>query len=180
MMKINRIVPVLMLILLPSAVSGQRHIDIIRSDRAQEQISEKDYIVNLGYALFAPERLPERYRPQDDRPIKCGTTIVANIQRNLALMTVPEQQLFAQYLSRPSFDILPESYVTPEGHFKIHYTVTHPPEIPEDHRVPLADTDQNGIPDFVEEAGRAFERSYRYEVDTLGYNPMPVDHRRNR
>ncbi len=79
----------------------------------------------------------------------------------------PEDQIFfASYLSRPD---LPESYITPQGYFKLHYTTAGI------NRVPLADENYNDIPDFIEQAGSIFDYCWSFEIDTLGYQSPPGD-----
>lgn len=64
---------------------------------------------------------------------------------------------------------LPEEWKTPEGKFKIHYTISG------SDAVNSMCTNQYGIPDWVYETGKAAEYSYRLLVDTLGFSPPPVD-----
>jgi len=56
---------------------------------------------------------------------------------------------------------LPESYITPEGNFKIHYT----------------NSGVNAVDsvEYVYEVGKAAEHSYSLLMDTLGFDPPPVD-----
>jgi len=60
-------------------------------------------------------------------------------------------------------------YVTPEGHFKIHYTTTG------NDAVSPTITNSENVPDYVWEVGIAAEKSYTLLVDTLGFDPPPPD-----
>jgi len=157
-------------LLAPSAVFGQRPLELMKEDFDRGRITERQYIVNQGYAAFAPERMDARYRFEAPN-VRCGTFIASEIMQNFDKLSAAEQAFFSQYLSRPSPSTLPSSYNTSEGNFSIHYTTVATSV----DRVPSEDANQNGIPDFVEEAGFAFEHALRYHVDTLGYNPPPDD-----
>ena len=69
-------------------------------------------------------------------------------------------------LQRP---VLPKSYISSAGHFKIHYTLEG------DDKVDATATHIAGVPDYVWEAAEAAEYSYRILIDTLGFDPPPVD-----
>ncbi len=56
---------------------------------------------------------------------------------------------------------LPETYITPEGNFKIHYT--------------LSGADAVDSVGYVIEAGRAAEHAYSILIDSLNFQPPPVD-----
>jgi len=64
---------------------------------------------------------------------------------------------------------LPYSYQSTEGHFLIHYTLTG------NDAVDPTVTNSDGVPDWVYEAAQIAERSYRLLIDTLGFEPPPVD-----
>jgi hypothetical protein len=65
--------------------------------------------------------------------------------------------------------VLDQAYISPDSHFKIHYTLTG------SDAVNPADLNANSIPDYVDEAAWAAEYSYRLLVDTLGFAPPPPD-----
>jgi len=83
---------------------------------------------------------------------------------------VPPRSLLKQesqmQSERPS---LPHSYLSPEGHFLIHYTLTG------DDAVDPTSTNADGVPDYVFEAAQIAERSNRLLIDTLGFQVPPVD-----
>jgi len=58
---------------------------------------------------------------------------------------------------------LPKTYSTP--HFKFHYTTEGPDAVISDDISPL-----NGIPDLIDICAESFEKSYRIEVEEMGYN----------
>ena len=136
-------------------------------DLERGKISRIEALVNLGYRVFAPERLPARYRGDLEVPLKCGTDLVAEIRKNLSKMSGEDRHLFESYLQRPN---LPHSYVSPEGLFRLHYTLGGYDG------VPFGDEDSSGVPDFIERAGEYLDYCYHFEVDTLGYQKPPWDY----
>ena len=67
---------------------------------------------------------------------------------------------------RPS---LPFAITSGEGHFKIHYSLSGYDS------VSVLDGNLDGIPDYINEVARTAERVYKILIDTLGFNPPPVD-----
>ncbi|MBM4178271.1 MAG: hypothetical protein FJ211_02930 [Ignavibacteria bacterium] len=68
--------------------------------------------------------------------------------------------------SRPPLPLHTESS---DGKFRVHYAVVGPDA------VDTIDRDANGSPDYVDECLRALQRSWKLEIDTLGYAPPPGD-----
>lgn len=56
-----------------------------------------------------------------------------------------------------------EDYISPSGKFRLNFTRSG------GHAVPLDDTNNSGIPDYIELAAAYADSSYRYMVTTLGY-----------
>jgi hypothetical protein len=56
-----------------------------------------------------------------------------------------------------------EDYISPSGKFRLNFTRSG------GHAVPLDDTNNSGIPDYIEMAAAYADSSYRYMVTTLGY-----------
>ncbi|MFP4547112.1 MAG: MXAN_6640 family putative metalloprotease [Fidelibacterota bacterium] len=66
-------------------------------------------------------------------------------------------------------DYLPETYLSKNNNFKIHYTTEGT------HAVPSESTNADNVPDFVYVAAEAAERAYFVLVDSLGFDAPPVD-----
>lgn len=87
---------------------------------------------------------------------KCGFGLRAIIKEHFHLFSIEEQQNISSILSRPE---LQTSIVSPSGIFRIHYDPTGP----------------NAPQYSVEELAVAFDSSYNFEVNILGYPPPPKD-----
>ncbi len=129
--------------------------------------AELEQLFQQALAIFPSERLPLQYRVSRVEPLStCATMIVAEVRRHFEQFSLDEQELLSRLLVRP---ILPLNYITPSSQFKIHYAVDGLDA------VPPADQNGNTIPDFVEETAAAFDSSYEFEINRLGYRSPPDD-----
>jgi len=64
---------------------------------------------------------------------------------------------------------LPETYITPEGHFKIHFTTSG------DDAIDNTITNDKNVPDYAYEAGLAAEKAYHLLIDVVGFSSPPND-----
>jgi hypothetical protein len=87
---------------------------------------------------------------------KCGMGLVEEIKSNLSSFTIEQQAVFSKILQRPS---LPNTLISPNGFFIIHYAITG--------------TDAIGYD--VNLLAQALDSSYNFEVNYLGYPPPPAD-----
>ena len=88
---------------------------------------------------------------------KCGTF---GIRHETSMKSI----LKGERVLKPS---LPFSIVSDRGHFRIHYVLSGPDA------VDSTDTNRNGIPDYVDSCGNAFEYAYTIQVDSMGFPPPP-------
>ncbi len=63
--------------------------------------------------------------------------------------------------------LLQEVYYSPSGHFKIYYSTSGY------HAIPTYDRNSNGTPDYLEFAGKSFDRAWKIEIDSLGFIQPP-------
>ena len=70
---------------------------------------------------------------------------------------------------RPDRPIKQNFTVSPSGHFYVHYDTTG-------NAAPdLQDSNNNGVPDFVDEVGMIADSAYHLLVNVLDYNEEPFD-----
>lgn len=121
-------------------------------------------LYNQACGLFLPHELPEgsSYIPQT---AVCGTPVVAALARNWPVLSKSTRETFAFLFNRPTMQ---RTLISRGGHFKIHYNTTGRDS------VASADTDLNGIPDYVDEVAATFESIWDLEVTEMGYRePVP-------
>ena len=148
-------------------LAGATLSDVLSQDVESGKISAIESIYLQGLALKGTEYLPQEYQQAADKPIKCGFGIITDVLSNWDRFSADQQQALISLISRPEME---QSYVTPSGHFMIHYD-TSGKNMP----LPYEDNDQSGIPDYIESAGRIADSVYTIEVDQMGYDAPPVD-----
>jgi len=131
----------------------------IQEDLKAGRISYETSLLYRAYTFFEPSKVPPEYR-DEARFVKCGTPLASEVRAVWPALSASAKAVFLSFYSRPD---LPESYPSPSGRFRIHYTRSGPDE------VPSKDSDGNNVPDYVEETAAAFDSAYSLEVEQLGY-----------
>lgn len=105
---------------------------------------------------------------------KCLFPYIATITDNWKSLPLLMRQSLIPMFQRPDkpdsywyVSGLPKTFGTP--HFKFHYTTQGPDAVISEDIFPM-----NGVPDLVDICAEAFEKSYRIEVEQLGYK-APID-----
>lgn len=151
-------------------------LHLINKARSAGLIDEETSIIYKAWTLFAPHKLPSKYR--STVLTKCGKPLVREVRRNLDKLSPQSKKLLGPHLSQgylptPSDDplwSLDKSFpATPaeEDHFVIYYTTSGT------NSVPLMDGNGNEVPDYVEWVKDYCEYSLNCEVNTLGYRAPP-------
>ncbi len=152
--------------LLVCSVAGQSLRQALIQEIESGQISQTEALFTEAVRRYAPEMLPEAYRSFADTPVKCGFGLDARIRHYWRAFSSQQQDLLSHILFRPD---LPLEYVSHSQLFKIHYDTTGY------NAVSTEDWNHSGVPDFVEEAAEAADRSYDIEVVRLGFQAPPDD-----
>jgi hypothetical protein len=152
-------------------VLSQKHLsqtvrESIQEDWQNGRISETESVYFQALAAFIPHQLPETYRSAPGAPLKCATGLMMEIKKHWPKMDPDQKDVLKPFLQRPYLNF---SHVSPSGRFRIHYNLEGEDAVSSD------DSDQSGIPDYVEETARAVDTVYVIEVDTLGFKPPPSD-----
>jgi len=148
------------------AADAQSSFDRISDAYKAGSITKSEMLVQQMTALFAPDKLATEYKSAGPSVIKSGTGLIAEVRDNWEIFAPEEQSLLSSYMGRPTN--LPDTYDSPEGNFKIHYS-TVPPE-----GVPPQDLNSNLVPDYVERIADYCD-SARSVYNALGYLPPPSD-----
>ncbi|MCK4857915.1 MAG: hypothetical protein KAT58_08110 [candidate division Zixibacteria bacterium] len=79
---------------------------------------------------------------------------------------------FSDFFQRPFDALLPETFDSPSGHFKIHYTLQ-----PGVDQIDLSygDANANDVPDYAEIVARIADSVWVHHIDVLGYHEPPSD-----
>jgi hypothetical protein len=103
---------------------------------------------------------------------RCLTPVYRSLKRDWKELEPDTRKVLAKQLSVPALAGA-ATYLTPgvsgqPGHFTIHFATTGN-DAPD-----LTDADGNGVPEWVETVGAAFEKVYDAEVTAMGYRAPPV------
>jgi len=128
------------------------------------RISEEEAVLYTAYRVFEPSRVPERYR--EERTIKCGTPAIEEVRSKWHLLGEPARSSLVGYFSRQPRQY---SYVSPSGHYRIHYDLSGRDA------VDPSDVDSDGVPDYVGLVAAVFDSVWSLEIDRLGYSPPLSD-----
>ncbi|HNB10060.1 MAG TPA: DUF6055 domain-containing protein [bacterium] len=143
---------------------------------AQGRLSQtcKDHADGIISDQQAYDTLHDLLTTSDSTPIheadKCGFPAIQTLQA----LSQKLNKSFAVQKKSAAF-VYNHAFVTGSGKnrtFKIYYDTVGTD------KVSTIDADANTIPDWVEENGKAFEKSYRKEIDTMGYRE-PVNMKRD-
>ena len=129
---------------------------------------EREHLINRVRAHFLPQTLPVDSPYHLDHAV-CGTPVLMGLLQHGHEFPVETRQKMAVLLQQNPRPSLNESVLSPSGHFRIHYTRSGT------HAVSVTDADGNGIPDYVDEAARAFDGAWDVQINQMGYTPPPSD-----
>lgn len=157
--------------------------ELIFSAYKNKEISYNDYLFYEVQSIFAPDKLPAKYRVIQPAQLRHDVTLLLrDVKLNWENFSEEQKKFLKNIFGRPTDNPDPggDSYTVSETtphsttHFKIHYVLTTT-DAP-----PLTDTNPaNGIPDYVEFMGQEFETVYNIENGSepsgLGYSVPPSD-----
>ncbi|MDZ7681373.1 MAG: T9SS type A sorting domain-containing protein [Fodinibius sp.] len=130
-------------------------------------LSLDDKVLYKFYAHNNPQKLPRRFALEEQSVIKCGTPAVLDYRKNKGKLS-PSTISAVESMMRVAQIQANETYTSPGGWFAIHYQASGPSAVPPE------DSDNDNIPDYVEQVAAAADSSYRHEVLRLGYSD-PLD-----
>ncbi len=151
-----------MLVLCAGLALPARASTLIQQAREAGVLDAQTALLYQVYAALGSGELPAQYREAPAHPF-CITPLLVEAR---AQLRGDHQQRLAKLLQRPS---LSREYLTPAGHFRIHYDLTGRDA------VDGTDSDRNRVPDYVETVAATLERAWELETGELGYNPPPRD-----
>ncbi len=106
---------------------------------------------------------------------KCGFSVISEVKTNFNQFSISQQKVIAEILSRPTRQ---KSIVSPSGIFRIHFDTTEihtPDSIIENHTPNYFPGAKNNIQLSIDSLAIAFDSSYNFEINILGYESPPDD-----
>ena len=142
-------------------VDAPTSLDLIEQDYQTGIIDRNNANRYRTYAVFAPARLPAKYRTGVIG--KDATWSMVQLAKEFNQLSAPAQQEILQ-LEADGFGNLQNTLQTP--HFVLHYTTQGADG------VPAVDSNGDGTPDFIEAAAQSWELIWDRQINQLGY-PAP-------
>ena len=142
--------------------NGKSSLDLVEDDYSAGAIDKDNANRYRSYAVFAPEKLPQKYR---------STTIGKDATESMVrqaldwdgLSKSTQQEILE--LRANGFANLKNTFET--AHFVLHYSTVSTSDA-----VPAIDANSNAVPDYIEVAAESWERIWQRQVVELGY-PAP-------
>ncbi|MFZ1683536.1 MAG: MXAN_6640 family putative metalloprotease [Candidatus Zixiibacteriota bacterium] len=143
----------------------------VRADNAP--LSVEDQRALIANYMFATGQhgsgISASVEGHDTIPIKCGMSAVADFVLNRDRIDSRLMAAMGAKLSgRPALDL---SYISPGGHFKIHYTKSGIDSVYQASQ----DANSNGVPNFVESVAAICDSVWNHHINLLGYPVPPSD-----
>ncbi len=133
---------------------------------AEGLISPSEAALNKAYFAFEPERVDDRFfvASDYDKKYKDGTWVFQSILIDPEVDQSVKDYLKAQ-MDAPFEDDRGDraTFISPMGWFLMSYNTFGP------NAVPSADSDSNGVPDFVEWCADYMDHSWQLEIVDLGF-----------
>ena len=160
--------PVLKPISKESSMPETASITKIRLDFENGLIDEKTKILHYLNAIFNHERLSEGYK--SSIPVKSGSTAVKEIHDYIRKPDSDKdvKETAKRYIA-DAVPALDKAYDSKGGFFRIHYTLNGANAVPE------TDTNGNGVPDYIESMGTAFDSTRSVTCGTRGFRVPLLD-----
>lgn len=133
-------------------------------ERAEDAgfLTADESLLQRIYTIHAPHLLRDEFAGIESPILKCFTPVMMEFERRrgeLSLQNIQEIEILIQ----PQVTAATQQYISPSGKFILYYETTGT------HAVTLDDTNNSGVPDYVEKAAFAADSSWNYQVGNLGF-----------
>ncbi len=152
----------LVLLLASASIFASTTITAIEEAYDRGELSLDERILNKVYVLLDREQLDPRFQTQAPEILKCGTPILIEYEQALNQLDQSTITIIEALLSPPT-SALRETFVSPSGHFQFSFLTSGTDG------VPATDSDNSGVPDFVEWAADYLDYTWAQEVDSAGF-----------
>jgi hypothetical protein len=153
-----------------SDVSSSDPLERIEQAFGEKRLTFDEKVLLQATAIVSPETLPADFSAGSvsgaaRQASRKATLVLLDMYNNRDRLSSGTRSALAQLLARPTSQ---KSWPSPFGFFRFHYDTSGP------HQVPLADTNGNQIPDFVERCAAFCDTSLSRQL-SFGYAAPPSD-----
>jgi hypothetical protein len=145
-----------------SGGNGKSSLDLIEDDYAAGALDKENANRYRSYAVFAPEKLPQKYR----------STVVGKDATESMVRQALDWDGLSKSTQQDILDLRANGFANLKNAFETEHFVLHYSTGSSSDAVPAIDANRNGVPDFIEVAAQSWERIWQREVVQLGY-PVP-------
>jgi len=149
---------VFLFLLLPAVVSGA--------------LLDDYYLTKFGADAQRPKAVTAVVPGEVIPAERCRTQLYRSLKRDWNLLEPTTKRTLAKYVSRP-FLANKATFLSPGGHFTIHYATTPVPAVTGSDAPDLTDADSDGVPDWIEKVAAVFDHVYNVEVTEMQYRQPP-------
>lgn len=132
-------------------------MDLIKEDFRRGILTEEQHIRHLSDAVFNPEALSPAYTRKHQGILKCAFPLIAHSQVGSLYKSGGTSRAQNALLAAD------QQITSPSGKFIIHYSTQG------DNAVPSSDSNENGIPDYIDITSMAVDSVWNYYVNVLDY-----------
>ncbi|MEX0778947.1 MAG: MXAN_6640 family putative metalloprotease [Balneolales bacterium] len=137
----------------------------IDRDVQSGRLTQEEGLVNKFYYAFEPEKLGAEYQ-RERGGIKCLTPLLIEYDQQKELLSNSTNKKISTYLTTSA---KVDSILSPSGQFKLLFTTSGIDS------VSVIDSNNSGIPDYVEKAALYADSSWYHQVNTLGFHDFLKD-----
>jgi hypothetical protein len=142
--------------------NGKTSLDLIEDDYTIGAIDKENANRYRSYAVFAPEKLPQKYR----------STVVGKDAAESMVRQALDWDGLSKSTQQEILDLRANGFANLKNTLKTEHFVLHYSTVSTSDAVPAVDANRNGVPDYVEVAAQSWEQIWQRQVVELAY-PAP-------
>jgi len=134
----------------------------------ENKLSEEEGMLQKFYAGYRPQLLNREFTDAGSQHLRCMTPLMIEYEQKKSNLSPSVISEIEEMMRSAAPGMLAEEYLSPSGNFILRY------ETSGEHAVLPEDSNNSGIPDFVELAAHAADSSYRFQVEELGFTDFLI------
>lgn len=142
--------------------NGKTSLDLIEDDYTIGAIDKENANRYRSYAVFAPEKLPQKYR----------STVVGKDATESMVRQALDWDGLSKSTQQEILDLRANGFSNLKNTLETEHFVLHYSTVSTSDAVPAVDANRNGVPDYVEVAAQSWEQIWQRQVVELAY-PAP-------
>jgi hypothetical protein len=142
--------------------NGKSSLDLVEEDYSAGAIDKDNANRYRSYAVFAPEKLPQKYR----------STVIGKGATESMVRQALDWDGLSKSTQQEILDLRANGFANLKNTFETTHFVLHYSTVSASDAVPAVDANRNAVPDYIEVAAESWERIWQRLVGELAY-PAP-------